>query len=447
MGERDPFDTGEMEALEELSEAVMDEEAMQTHPRLPLLHEVVDHVAEMVSQHRCVGVILLDTSNLGPWERRHGAASFTALMGRLSEGANTVTGEAVRRDDVVCIDMPGGDTVLLFLSQPRREENSLGMNIDIEEVMERFKRRLFEPFSRAQMSFHKALDLVSLGSALILHNSSVDPRREIYRAIRRARADASENYLEMQRRRHRVVGHMIAQRKILTMYQPIVELPTRQVLGYEALSRADSVDAQRLGVHLFVAASRAELDGELDQACRKLSIHRRPTMNQGQKLFINCLPPTFFEPNRELNELIDSWLGDGLTPSQLVFEVTEQITHEQALRIMPTVNRLRAQGFQFALDDVGTGAANLRLLAELEPDYIKMDIGLTMGIAQSYRKRELAEYLQELARKSNARLIAEGIEREDDLEVIIDLGISLGQGYLLGRPQPKEIWVSKEVVS
>lgn len=443
MLDKNPFDTGEQIALEELSEAVMDEEAEQAQPTLPVLHEVVDRLAEGVAHHRCVGLILLDTSNLGPWERRHGASAFTALMGRLAESATNLQGSAIRNDDVVCMDMPGGDTILLFLSQPRREDVQPGTLVDLEDVMDRFKRQLFEPFSRAQMSFQKALDMVAMGSALILHNSSVDPRREIYRAIRRARADATVNYHDMQRRRHRVVGHMIAQRKIKTMYQPIVALPQRQIMGFEALSRAEAGDAERLGVHLFVAASRAELDGELDQACRTLSIHRRPQMDEKTKLFINCLPPTFFEPNRELDELIARWRGDGLSPDQLVFEITEQITHEQAIRIMPTVRRLRDQGYLFALDDVGTGAANLRLLADLEPEFIKMDISLTMGIGTSQRKKNLAGYLLELANKSSARLIAEGIETEDDLDALVEMGVELGQGYLLGRPQPPEQWLAK----
>lgn len=427
-------------ALEELSEAVLGEEARHGESRLPVLHEVIEELAEMVSSHRCVGVILLDTNNLGPWERRHGSAAFTTLMGRLAETASKMKGDSVRSADVLSLDRVGGDTILHFLSQPRNEESIPGVTIDLEEVMERFKRRLFEPFAAAQMIYHQALDKVSLGSALILHNSSVDPRREIYRAIRRARTDAAANYTEMQRRRHRVVGHMIAQRKIQTVYQPIVELKERQVLGYEALSRADAQDAERLGVHLFVAASRAELDGELDQACRSLSVRRRPELREDRKLFLNCLPPTFYEPNRELEKLIDQWLSEGHSPGQLVFEVTEQITHDQALRIMPTVQRLRGEGFLFALDDVGTGAANLRLLAELEPEYLKMDIGLTVGIAESERKQELARYLLELARKSEAKLIAEGIETDEDLQTLIGLGVELGQGYLLGRPAAAKQW-------
>ncbi len=442
MFDEDPFATAEQRELEELSEAVLDEEAERAEPGLPVLHEVIEALAELVAKHRCVGMILVDTSHLETWERRHGAAAFTALMARLSAAAAEARGSVIREQDVVCLEMPEGDTVLLFLSQARQKQGEQTKGaVDVEEVMARFERQLFEPFSMAKLRFHRALDSVALGSALLLHNSSVDPKREIYRAVRRARADAKVNFHEMQRRRHRVVGQMIAHRKINTVYQPILRLPERRIMGYEALSRAESTDAEKLGVHLFVAASRAELDGELDQACRVLSIGRRPQMDETKRLFINCLPPAFFEPNPELDELIDGWLEDGLKPHQLVFEVTEQITHDQAVRIMPTVERLRSDGFLFALDDVGTGAANLKLLADLEPDFIKMDLTLTQGIHTSQRKQDLAAYLLELAKKSGARLIAEGIEEEEELAVITDLGIELGQGYLLGRPKPADQWV------
>ncbi len=441
MYDEDPFATEEQHQLEELSEAVLDEEAEKTFSKIPILHEVLDDLAAAVEERRCVGVIIVDNSRLAAWERRHGAAAFSAFMTRLSQAANNAHGVVIRDDDVLCLQHPKGDSLLLFLSQPRQAE-APSPSIEVEDVMARFERHLLDPFNLSKIRFQQALDSISLGSALLLHNASVEPRREIYRAIRRARENADVQYHEMKRRRHRVVGHVIAHRNIKTQYQPIVRLPGRELLGFEALSRAGERDADRLGVHLFVAAARAELDGELDQACRTLSVIRRPEMTGSHRLFINCLPPTFFDPNPELERLVDQWVADGLQPEQFVFEVTEQITDSQARRIMPVINRLRQRGFQFALDDVGTGGANLKLLADLAPDFIKMDITLTQGIDQSERKRALAQYLLELANKSGAQLIAEGIETEGELQTLVDLGVHLGQGYLLGRPQSASQWAS-----
>ena len=435
MLEKDPFESIGQHALDELSEAVRDEEAFEGQVALPALHTCVDEIASGVVDRTCVGVVILDASNLGAWERQHGASSFASMMSLLARATQRMRGAAIREEDIVVSDADGGDTILIFLRAPRRPGVD-GPVIDFESIVSRIKRQLYEPFESTPLWLHEALEQVATGSALLIRNDSVDPRREIYRAIRQARIDAQVNHREIQRQRHRIVGHMIAQQKIQTLYQPIVDMRSGEPLGYEALSRADKGDAEKLGVHLFVAAARAELDGELDQTCRALSIVRRPRLDGDCKLFVNTLPPAFYGPTRELDALLEGWEADGLRPGQLVFEITENITREQLHRILPTVAELRRRGYEFAVDDVGTGASNLQLIADLEPDFIKMDISLTRGIARSLRKQALATYLLELALRCDARLIVEGVENRADADTCVGLDIELGQGFLFGRPQP-----------
>ena len=444
MTDEDPFETVDQRELEELSEAVRDEEAEGLHaPKLPTLSSVIDVLAQKIDNRSLVGLVMFDASNLGAWERQHGASAFSAVMARLAHSVDRMRGQNIRAEDEICLEAEAGESVLVFLSRPRRPDDT-SSTVDFEEVIDRIKHGVFEPTHDAQLSVHEAFDKIAMGSALIIRNSTVDPRREIYRSIRRAREDAEANYLEMQRRRHRVVGQMIAHRKINTLYQPIVDLESGDVMGFEALSRAAKSASDNLGVHLFVAAAKADLDGELDQTCRALSVRRRPGLSTERKLFINCLPPTFYQPMDDLELLIDAWHADGLDPSQLVFEITENITYEQAQRILPSVRRLRQAGFQFALDDMGTGTTNLRLLTDLEPDFIKMDISLTRGIATSPRKQALARYLLELGERSDARLIAEGIEDQQDQDALIDIGFPFGQGFYLGRPKPREHFAAEQ---
>lgn len=434
----DPLDGVDPHQLEELSEAVRHQESDAAgSASVPTLASVIDELVERVEDRSLVGMIMLDASNLGAWERKHGSTAFDRVMERLAGAVEELRGDAIRTSDRICIERDGGDSLLIFLSRPR-EESRKDNTIEFDEVIDRIETTLMETPHDTHLSMHSAFEKIATGSALIIRNNSVDPRREIYRAIRRARSEAKSNYLEMQRRRHRVVGRMIAHRKIHTVYQPIVDLRSDEILGFEALSRARQRDADKLGVHIFVAATRAELHGELDQTCRKLSVRRRPELDASRKLFINCLPPTFYEPMEDLELLIDVWLEDGLAPEQLVFEVTENITYEQAQRILPSVRKLRERGFKFALDDMGTGTTNLRLVSDLQPDYIKMDIALTRGIAESPQKTELARYLLELAGHCDAELIAEGIENAEDCQVLVDLGFEYGQGFHLGRPKARE---------
>lgn len=436
MQENDPFETVNQLELNELSEAVRDEDARLIRSELSPLHDHIEDLARSVEDRSCVGLVVMDACDLGAWERQYGAAAFESLMNRLAHAVECMRGTAIRKDDVVCLDAPRGEAIVVFLSAPR--EYADGPTVDFENIVKRIKREFYDYFESSEWWFHQALERVSVGSAFIIRNDSVNPHREIYRAIRKAQIDAQVNHREAQRQRHRVVGHMIAQRKISTLYQPILSIQTGEIVGYEALSRAEPSDAQRLGVHLFVAAAKAELDGELDQTCRALSVRRRPILESSRKLFVNSLPPTFYEPMKDLEAILMAWESDGLLPEQLVFEITETITREQLNQILPSVRKLKKRGYQFAVDDVGTGTANLQLIADLDPDYIKMDITLTRGIAKSSRKQDLASYLLDLARRCDAELIAEGIEDDADRQVIVDLGVHLGQGFLLGRPEPFE---------
>ncbi|MEZ4461017.1 MAG: EAL domain-containing protein [bacterium] len=432
MQDLDVFETSERHELEELSEAVRDEDARLLTSTVPSISSMMTRLAEMVEDRSCVGLIVVDGTELGPWERQHGSPNFRILMSRIAQAVDSMRGSGLRRDDILCVDAEDGESVIVFLTAPRDE--SIGPPIDFELVVNRLKRQIFEAFSSAEWWFHHALEQMACGSALILRNDSVEPKREIYRAIRKARVDGQVNQREIARQRHRVVGHMIAQRKITTLYQPIVDLETMNNVGYEALSRAETADADRLGVHLFVAAAKAELDGELDQTCRTLSVRRRPTL-AGGALFVNTLPQAFYEPMKDLETMLRQWEGDGLHPSQLVFEITENTTMDQLRRILPNVQKLKKRGYRFAVDDVGTGTSNLQLIADLEPSFIKMDISLTRGISASTRKQALALYLLELATRSEAKLIAEGIENQADLATLQSLNIPLGQGFLLGRPE------------
>lgn len=162
-----------------------------------------------------------------------------------------------------------------------------------------------------------------------------------------------------------------------------------------------------------------------------------PLLNEG-KLFINCLPPTFYRPHDRLESLLDTWRENGFSEDQLILEITENMTQEQVKRIIPTISKLKERGVHFALDDMGTGITNLRLLADLKPDYIKMDISLTRDINESPRKQRLADYLLELGDGSNAKVIAEGIETLEERKTLLDIGFEYGQGYLFGYPKPNK---------
>lgn len=428
---REPGHRDEQETRPATTDDASDERTETSE--LPILPSIIDRVAQGVRARDIIGVLVFDATPLESWEHRHGPEAFDDLIERFGEAASEMCGSAIRRKDIVCRNAAGGGSVLIFLSRPRSDPQESD-SLDFDTIADRTKEYAIGALGE-EGELEEVLERIQVGTSLIVGKDSVDPRRQVYRAIRRARNDIRARERKRIEQLHQVVGSVIAQRDIETLYQPIVQLTDQCPIGFEALSRVGTDRSCDLDDPLFSAAAKVELEAELDQICRTLSVDRRPELEEDKKLFVNCLPAAFYDPNQQLETLLDEWLEhERLDPDQLIFEINEDISQSEADRILPTIRRLRRSGFQFALDDMGTGKTNLRLLADLEPTYIKMDISLTRGIADSVRKQALASYLLDLAEKSDAELIAEGVESQRDLETVVELGVEYAQGHLIGRP-------------
>jgi EAL domain-containing protein (putative c-di-GMP-specific phosphodiesterase class I) len=419
--------------------------ASDDHPPAPChLPDRIGVLADRLDDRLLNAVVVIDASHLETWEFEHGAQAFDDVMMSLWRAGRSLRGSVIREEDEVCLDAPGGDTLLIFVSDSRSLDDTVGDQPPSPSALGRLADRVRGAILRASRRhfdapISDAIDRTRAGAAPIRQPASSDPRREIYRAIRRSRASIRGRATRRQRNRHKAIGSILAGEEISTRYQPIYRLDEGELAAYEALSRPNSSAFDELQEqNLFKVARKAELATELDELCRRLSMRRRPSLEQEQgetQLFINCLPQAFSNPQETIDEVIDSWEQSGRQPSNLVFEINENVSQQQADQILPKIQQLRDRGYQFALDDMGTGTTNLRVLAELEPSYIKMDISLTSGIGDDVKKKALASYLLDLAEASRASLIAEGLETTSDLETVRELGIEYGQGYLLGEPE------------
>ena len=126
----------------------------------------------------------------------------------------------------------------------------------------------------------------------------------------------------------------------------------------------------------------------------------------------------------------------GLEPKQLVLELTETYVIENYDLFGDAVRKFTEIGINIGIDDIGAGYSGLERIAWLHPKYLKFDIGLIRHVDTSYVRREMVRALKALADKMGSTVIAEGIERREELETLLEIGITYGQGFLLGRPEP-----------
>jgi EAL domain-containing protein (putative c-di-GMP-specific phosphodiesterase class I) len=156
------------------------------------------------------------------------------------------------------------------------------------------------------------------------------------------------------------------------------------------------------------------------------------------RLFINVFPTAVYDPDFQGASLIQLLEGLGLSPDRIVLEVSEKEAIENYTLFVEALQGFKQMGFAIAVDDVGAGYSGLEKIAHLNPRYLKFDMQLVRDIDRSHVKREMTRALKSFAEKMESRIIAEGIEREGEKQTLIDLGIDLGQGYLLAKPAPLE---------
>lgn len=231
------------------------------------------------------------------------------------------------------------------------------------------------------------------------------------------------------------LSSILTQSGLHSLFQPIICLSERRILGYEALTRGPSNSPLHSPIALFAVARQAGRLSELEIACRQSACRRFNEQQLPGKLFLNVSPESLLEaahqPGRTLQLLQDL----GIAPSQVVIELTEQTPIDDFQLLQTALHHYRAMGFSIALDDLGAGYSSLRLWSELRPDYVKIDRHFIDGIHQDALKREFVGSILQIAKASRAQVIAEGIELPEELAVLTEMGVDLVQGYLLGRPQ------------
>jgi EAL domain-containing protein (putative c-di-GMP-specific phosphodiesterase class I)/GGDEF domain-containing protein/CBS domain-containing protein len=227
----------------------------------------------------------------------------------------------------------------------------------------------------------------------------------------------------------------ILEGKLLTpVFQPIVSVNQRQIVGYEALIRGPSDSPLHSPSNLFDTAERHDLQTTLEFVCREIAIRRFAQMNIPGKLFINVSPSILLESGFKSGETLKFIKAYGLDPHAIIIELTEHQPTDDYQIMREAVEHYRCMGFEIALDDLGAGYSGLRLWAELKPEYVKIDKHFVQGLHEDRVKLNFVRSIQNMAATMHCKVIAEGIETADEYQAIFKIGITHAQGFYFARP-------------
>lgn len=235
---------------------------------------------------------------------------------------------------------------------------------------------------------------------------------------------------------------------IKTYFQPIYSLSNRALIAYEALTRGPENSALQRPEDLFSCAEAAGCLSELEILCRKKAIQRFAELGLPGFLFLNISPSTLLDPAHPQGETLRLLSDVGLAIERVVIEITEVQKIEDEPLFQKAITHYRQLGFQIAIDDLGSGNSGLRQWSELLPDIVKIDRYFVDNCHQDSVKRAFLESIVALAQATGTRVVAEGIERLEELLFLQSLGIDMVQGYLLKKPQllPSHEAISVEIL-
>lgn len=403
----------------------------RTADAIPSLEQVAAELGTDFARIGAGAVLAVDGSCYAPIDRRYGAAPHREVLARLAAFVRDKVSAQLAATDRIAFGEMGRDEVLVLFLRDRHDaafyrETLPALAREIGGALAAQAGRLAYPYGSVEMR-------PSAGVSPMLHDPTVRCEILLRRARDLALADAALRLqVAASSRRERFVAMLLAE-EVRVVFEPIVKLEGGQVLGFEALVRGTAGGEFATPAQLFSAAAECDALFELDCLCRRTALRAAGRLPEGAKLFLNCLPSAIHDPALQDSALRDLLARHGLRPSDVVFEISERESIDNFAVFREVCDHYSALGFQIALDDVGVGYSSLEAVTELAPDYLKVDMSFVRGIGEDPARQEILKALTSIAWRLDARIIAEGIETDSEIQTLRKLAVSYGQGYRIGR--------------
>jgi EAL domain-containing protein (putative c-di-GMP-specific phosphodiesterase class I)/GGDEF domain-containing protein len=397
---------------------------------LPALPAVMDDVRRRMESGDPIGLILVDLRSEGQLEQVYGWETYDSVMLGVARALLELKGEELREDETVALTGIRSDQLLIFAGSGRRGFDTAALAELRDRVVERLAEKL-----QVQVGdeLPRGLGLQS-ACAMVSYDPMVRVERAIYKAIDEVRFRCHQEREEQLVVRGNELRRIMTGRDLVIRYQPIVLLADGSIFGFEALSCGPPGHLFETPEMLFSFAEKTDQLVFLERVCREESVRGASRLPRGRKLFLNCSVAAVADVEAFSEPLLEQAAQAGYDAGDLILEITERIAVTAWDDFRRRLDRLRKRGFGVAIDDMGAGYSSLQSVAEIHPEFLKFDIALVRDIHKSPIKRDLLESLVLLAQKIEAKVIAEGVEQEEEYETLRGMEVTFGQGFFFSPP-------------
>jgi diguanylate cyclase (GGDEF)-like protein len=240
------------------------------------------------------------------------------------------------------------------------------------------------------------------------------------------------------------IAEVIEHNLLRPVFQPIVDLATGGTLGYEGLIRPVPPAPYADPTSMFEAAAASGHVVPLDLACVEAIVAAAAKMPKKFFLSVNMSPRTIEAPEFSAPAMLNILARYDFPPDRLVIELTEHQPIADLDKVRLKLDTCRSEGIRLAADDLGAGNSGLRLLSDLRFDIVKVDLGLIQRSSTSAPSSAVVESIVAFATRTGALVIGEGVEHEEQVEQLTQLGVTAAQGFLFSRPGPLPDWAGEK---
>ncbi len=402
---------------------------------LPTLPAKMAAVRAALEEYGAVGLIYLTIPRADDLEALYGWQYLDEFVADVGNVLAKFHRTFLKPDDVVVVRDVQSTEFLLFV-KPSAADRPEEVTPDRLDTLKTQLIKYLQAERNADiLRGHHQVNFLTATSRVI-HNLFTRPERLVLAAVDETRRAAIAAAETENRRQKETLQRIIVREEVDILYQPILKLGELGVFGFEALSTAADGTGIADAEMLFALAAEANLSTQLDRVCRRRAFTDAQRWLGDARLFLNTDPRTIEEIGTRDDALYHLFQSGGISPHRVVLEITERSAIDNLALFEATLNRLRDYGIGVAVDDAGAGYASLNTIARLKPDFLKFDMALVRGIDRDRVKQELLATVQELGSRVDARVIAEGIETDGELQTLMAAGVEFGQGYFLAKPKP-----------
>jgi EAL domain-containing protein (putative c-di-GMP-specific phosphodiesterase class I)/DNA-binding response OmpR family regulator len=394
---------------------------------IPTLALVVEDLRKVIEAGERLNVYCLEIEPFFRLDEKNYWEQFDGLRREFVRGLYLRVVKIVDADAVIATSYTGSNE-FYFFSRARRGDEPAKVARDLERAARKMLTRIDADEAMLQEI------AVFVGGATTQSQTVYGPRI-LYNAVREAKALAERRQSRYFQGLSSLLYRALDERTIRTVFQPIVDLKSRRVVGYEALSRGPAGSKIESPEVIFEMARDLDLTWELEELC---IANLEPLLDE-----VCTQGLLFFNLESNFIQQLHSRGSDVLEPllcraGSVVIEVTERSAIRDYAMFRQTLQLLKKMGFLIGIDDCGSGYATLEAVAELKPDYLKVGHSLLYNVQGDSIRRNLVDLVARCGNSIGAVTVAEAIETDEQLAVCVELGIQNGQGYFFAPPGPWE---------